>query len=266
MEDNISSLLKVKEIIYDNAVIHINNVEKYVVDEISLKIYVNGTEFASLLCLNQLLEELALGFLYCEGIIDVIDEVTSIAYNDRLHAVMIELVPSRAVEKRESLRSLSSGCGKCFTYINPMKEDKFKPIKDNKVFDIVKILDNMKIFLYKSEIFKAAGGVHSCLLQNDDISLFSEDIGRHNCIDKIAGILLKDRKVHSAGKCIMYISGRVSSEIIAKVVRLTIPVIVSRSTPTASAVNLAKKYNIALLGYIRNYKGYIYTCDDKIKY
>ncbi len=264
MDDKISSLLKVKEIVYDNAVVKFKDVEKYVVDEISLKIYVNGTEYASLLCLNQLLEELALGFLYCEGVIDVIDDVTSIAYNDRLHAVMIELVPSRAIEKRESLRSLTSGCGRCYTYINPMKNDKFKPIIRNELHSIADIFKNMAIFMNKSEIFKTAGGVHSVLLQNDDVSIFSEDIGRHNCIDKIAGVLLKSKKIHNAEKCIMYVSGRVSSEIITKVVRLKIPIIVSRSTPTAAAVNLAKNYNVALLGYIRNNDGYIYTCEGKL--
>jgi FdhD protein len=99
--------------------------DKDVIGEISLKIYINSTEYASLLCLNQLTEELAIGFLYSEGVIDTFLDIASITYNERLFAAMIELAPGKSVEKCESLRSVTSGCGKCFTYINPLKHDKF---------------------------------------------------------------------------------------------------------------------------------------------
>ena len=120
--------------------------EKDVIGEISLKIYINGTEYASLLCLNQLTEELAIGFLYSEGVIDAFQDIASITYNERLFAVMIELAPGKSVDKCESLRSVTSGCGKCFTYINPLKHDKFLALSYDKKFTLGNIMQSMKDF------------------------------------------------------------------------------------------------------------------------
>ena len=102
------------------------------------------------------------------------------------------------------------------------------------------------------------------LLYTPEYSLFSEDIGRHNCFDKVSGILLKEGKLDIAEKSIVFTSGRVSSEILTKVIRLGIPVIVSKSTPTTSAVKLANQYNVTLIGYARQNSGFIYSGADRI--
>jgi len=264
MDERLYSVFTVKEIICNGDTARLDDSEKSVIGEISLKIYINGTEYASLLCLNQLTEELALGFLYSEGVIDTIADVSSIAYNERLFAVMIDLVPGRAVEKCESLRSVTSGCGKCFTYINPLKDEKFLAVTSRDSFPLPDILHSMKEFELRSEIYKAIGGVHSVLFQHAAFSVFNEDIGRHNCFDKIAGVLLKNDKMHLVSKGILFVSGRVSSEIITKVIRLGVPVLVSRSTPTAAAVNLARKYNVTLLGYVRSNAGYVYSGEERL--
>jgi FdhD protein len=238
--------------------------EKDVIGEISLKIYINGTEYASLLCLNQLTEELALGFLYSEGVIDTIDDVASISYNERLFAVMINLIPGRSVEKCESLRSVTSGCGRCFTYINPLKHEKFLPVANQAKYLINDILDVMKEFERQSELYNSVGGVHSVLFRHTAFSVFNEDIGRHNCFDKIGGVLLKNNKMGLVENGMLFVSGRVSSEIITKVIRLGVPVLVSRTTPTAAAVNLAREYNVTVLGYVRKNSGYIYSGEDRL--
>jgi FdhD protein len=62
----------------------------------------------------------------------------------------------------------------------------------------------------------------------------------------------------------LFVSGRVSSEIITKAIRLGAPVLVSRSTPTAAAVNLAREYNVTLLGYVRSNSGYVYAGADRL--
>lgn len=264
MDERLYSVFTVKEIVCDGDAARLSDTGKSVIGEISLKIYINGTEYASLLCLNQLTEELALGFLYSEGVIDTIDEVASITYNERLFAVMIDLAPGRSVEKCESLRSVTSGCGKCFTYINPLKDEKFLTVSSQDRFPLRDILRSMKEFERRSEIYKAIGGVHSVLFQHDEFSVFNEDIGRHNCFDKIAGVLLKNDKMNLVGNGIMFVSGRVSSEIITKVIRLGVPVLVSRSTPTAAAVNLARKYNVTLLGYVRSSAGFVYSGEERL--
>ncbi|HOC61010.1 MAG TPA: formate dehydrogenase accessory sulfurtransferase FdhD [Smithellaceae bacterium] len=264
MEDTLHGTYLVRKISGDESSIILSDVEISVIGEISLKIYINGIEYASLLCLNQLTEELALGFLYSEGIIDTIDDVASISYNERLFAVMINLVAGKTIEKCESLRSVTSGCGKCFTYINPLKQDKFIVLSGNNQFSLLAIMEAMKDFERRSEIHKNVGGVHSVLLQHNNFSVFNEDIGRHNCFDKIAGVLLRNRKMNLIGGGMLFVSGRVSSEIITKVIRMGAPVIVSRSTPTSAAVNLARQYKVTLLGYVRENSGYIYSGEERL--
>lgn len=264
MDERLFSNFEIKEIVSDKGMTRLLDSEKNVIGEISLKIYINGTEYASLLCLNQLTEELALGFLYSEGVIDSIEEVASISYNERLFAVMINLVAGKSVEKCESLRSVTSGCGKCFTYINPLKHDKFMTLSDDKKFSLSNIMQAMKDFEQRSEIFKTVGGVHSVLFQHDEFTVFNEDIGRHNCFDKIVGVLLKNNKMNLVENAVLFVSGRVSSEIITKVIRMGAPVLVSRSTPTAAAVNLAREYNVTLLGYVRKDSGYVYAGENRL--
>jgi FdhD protein len=263
-DERLYSVFPVKEILFKDGAVGLRDAEKSVIGEISLKIYINDTEYASLLCLNQLTEELALGFLYSEGVIDRIEEVSSIAYNERLFAVMIQLVPGRSVERCESLRSVTSGCGKCFTYINPLKDDKFLPVASQGRFDLRAILQSMKEFERRSAIFRSVGGVHSALFHHDLFSVFNEDIGRHNCFDKIAGVLLRNDKMNLVENGILFVSGRVSSEIITKVIRLGVPVLVSRTTPTAAAVTLAGKYNVTLLGYVRSDAGFVYSGEERL--
>jgi FdhD protein len=264
IDERLYSVFPVKEIFCEDGAVGLRAAEKSAIAEISLKIYINSTEYASLLCLNQLTEELALGFLYSEGVIDRIEEVASITYNERLFAVMIQLAAGRSVERCESLRSVTSGCGKCFTYINPLKDDKFLPVASQGRFDLRAILRSMKEFERRSAIFREIGGVHSALFQHDLFSVFNEDIGRHNCFDKITGVLLRSDQMKLVENGILFVSGRVSSEIITKVIRLGVPVLVSRTTPTAAAVTLAEKYNVTLLGYVRSDAGYVYAGEERL--
>lgn len=264
MDEKLYGAFQVKEIFSDDDATKLVDVEKDVIGEISLKIYINETEYASLLCLNQLTEELALGFLYSEGVIDTIEDVASISYNERMFAVMINLVKGKTVERCESLRSVTSGCGKCFTYINPLKHDKFVTLSGDKKFSLSGIMQSMKDFERRSEIYKTVGGVHSVLFQHDELSVFNEDIGRHNCFDKILGVLLKNQKMNLVENAVLFVSGRVSSEIITKVIRMGVPVLVSRATPTSAAVHLAREYNVTLLGYVRKDSGFVYSGEKRL--
>lgn len=238
--------------------------KKPVIAEISLKVYVNGMELVSMLCLNQQQEELALGFLYSEGVINGIVDIDEIYYNDMAMAVMIRLREGISVKRQESLRSITSGCGKCYTYINPLKQDQYREVEASETFTAGTIMDRMTAFTNQSEVFRRIGGVHSLLLDAPGYSVFSEDIGRHNCFDKVTGVLLRGGKLALAPKSVVYISGRVSSEIMTKVIRLGAPVIVSKSTPTTSAVKLANQYHVTLLGYARHNSAYIYSGAERI--
>ena len=114
-----------------------------------------------------------------------------------------------------------------------------------------------------SPIYKATGGVHSAALCNtDSIIVFSEDIGRHNAIDKILGqCLLED--MPTEGRLIVT-SGRVSSEILLKVARRNIPLLISKAAPTSLGVKLADDLGVTLIGFARGKRMNIYANERRV--
>jgi FdhD protein len=264
LEDIVFEESGVQAIYRTSAGFDLRSVDKPVVSEISLKIYVNGQELVSLLCLNQQHVELALGFLYNEGVINSFAEVKETGYNPSAHVVNVRLSDGVSVSRQESLRSITAGCGKCFTYINPLRQSQFRKIVGNRRFSLAQIMRRMADFTQKSGLYKGMGGVHSLLLQAPGRAVFSEDIGRHNCLDKVTGTMLKEGRLSSAKDAVVYISGRVTSEIMTKLIRLGAPVIVSKSTPSVAAIKLAEQYGVTLLGYVKGDSGFVYSGADRL--
>lgn len=264
MEDTIYEVLNVREITRDNDGCHLQDISKKVIAEISLKVIVNGSELVSVLCLNQYQEELALGFLYNEGVINSYSDIENISFNDKMLAVIMNLKEGVIIDRQESLRSLTTGCGKCYTYINPLKKSQYKAVESNETYSMNAILDLMHDFVTRSNIYIDVGGVHSVLLHTVDYEVLIEDIGRHNCFDKITGLMLKENRLDLFDQAVVFVSGRISSEIMAKIIRMGVPVLVSKSTPTTSAVKLAQEHKVTLLGYVRESGGYIYSCPERL--
>ena len=264
MEDTIYEKLNISEITRDKDGCHVQNVTKKVIAEISLKVMVNGAELVSVLCLNQYQEELALGFLYNEGVINSYSDIENVYFNDKMLAVIINLKEGVIIDRQESLRSLTTGCGKCYTYINPLKKNQYKAVQNDATYSMNAILNLMNGFVKRSDIYIDVGGVHSVLLHTTDYEILIEDIGRHNCFDKITGLMLKGNKLDFFGQAVVFVSGRISSEIMAKIIRMGVPILVSKSTPTTAAVKLAQQHNVTLLGYVRKNGGYIYSCPERL--
>ena len=264
LEDTIYEELNVGEITKDKNGFRVSEISKKVIAEISLKVIVNGTELVSVLCMNQYQEELALGFLYNEGVINSWSDIENISFNDKMLAVIINLKAGVIIDRQESLRSITSGCGKCYTYINPLKQSQYKEVESSATYSIDTILNLMTDFVTRSKIFASVGGVHSVLLHTTDYEILIEDIGRHNCFDKITGLMLKENKLDIFGQSVVFVSGRISSEIMTKIIRMGVPILVSKSTPTTAAVKLAQQHNVTLLGYVRACGGYIYSCPERL--
>jgi FdhD protein len=257
----------------DDGQVLIHEENRKVIQETSLKIVVNGSELVSMLCTNKDLEELAMGFLFNEGVISGFADIADIYVNERSMAVIVNLKEDVPLDRSESLRSITSGCGKCYTYINPLKKRIFSVNEGDTRYSIVDILDNMNGFIDKSDIFKSVGGVHSAQILfgnkpavagGESKNAFFEDIGRHNCFDKVAGYVLKNGLSNEASDSVMYVSGRISSEIVTKLIRMGIPVISSRTTPTAAAVKLAEEFGITILGFVRGRSCNIYSHPQRL--
>lgn len=245
-------------------IIQFNSGEKsvkkdFIVKEIPFTILVNGQEIVTLLCSPDKLEYLAVGFLLSEGLIKSDTQIKSVNLGKDGHYANVELdgdfqVPQDFFQKR----LISSGCGRGSSFYNPRDALDYEPINSDIQISYKQVTDLMRQFQEKSSLFKKTGGVHSAALCNlGEIEIFTEDIGRHNAIDKIFGqCLLKG--ISTEDKVILT-SGRISSEILIKVAKGKIPIIISRAAPTDLAVGLAEKMRVTLIGFVRGKRMNIYT-------
>lgn len=234
-----------------------------IVKEFPLAIKLNGTEIISLMCLPVDLIELAIGFLYSDGLIDdnTIIKTTNLDMAKGLVEITAENTPS---PKITTSRIITSGCGKGSIFQQSLEDIKYIEIKTDIKLKPSTITELMKEMQAMADIFKSTGGVHSCALATcqGSITHFFEDIGRHNAIDKIFGAcLLQNLELDSS---IVLTSGRVSSEIIIKIAKRRIPFVISRSAPTDFALDLAAELGVCVVGFMRGERFSVYTETERI--
>ncbi len=235
-----------------------------VAKEFPLTIVLNNQELVTLLCSPTGLKYLALGFLASEGLLKSKDEIKKIIVDERRGVVRVETKEGKDLA-RELLfkRLITSGCGRGASFYSTadaqgqLKVESQTSISPPKVFALV------KEFQHRSQIFRTTGGVHSAALCNTEgILVFSEDIGRHNAIDKIFGeYLFRDIPTDNG---IILTSGRISSEILLKVAKRNIPILVSKSAPTNLGVQLANDFGVTLIGFVRGQRMNVYTNEWRI--
>ncbi len=237
-----------------------------VVTEYPLSIYLNKHEFLTILCTPKSLKELTIGFLYGEGVINSLADIDNIELHTDRNVSCVTLsknIDINSILVKKDIRT--TGCGKGSTFNLSKKElHKYKlDLSDGFVITTSDIFTNMNKFVKRSELFRLTGGVHSVMLCNSSEELyFEDDVGRHNAVDKIIGITLI--KSLSLNRNIIYTSGRISSEIIMKIVKAGIPIIISKSAPTSVAVELAQYLNITLIGFVRGKRMNIYTHSKRV--
>ncbi len=235
-----------------------------VVRESSVRILLNDREIVILQSLKHELRELALGFLYTECLIDDVSAVREIEVSEGLDAVNVltdEDVPKALAT---TVRSVTSGCGRGVSFISPMHSNRFTKFETSTTLKAESIPELMTDLLRSSRLFQTTGGVHTAgLSDGEKIVHFSDDIGRHNCVDKVIGWELLNPTVEADRRVILS-SGRLSTDIVTKAIRGRMPFVVSHSAPTVGAVQLAEKYGITLVGFVRGKRFNIYTHQERI--
>lgn len=226
-----------------------------VAGERSLEIQINSQRIVSIACLPQQLPELALGFLFSEGLLKNLSEMINCEFSPEELWIDFELnIPAERIEAFQTTGEKTSGCGSTLSSAISGSREKFSPVE----FSPQDVLAAMQRFQKDSELFLQTGGVHRAgLVKAGKIIHAADDIGRHNAVDKAAGMaLLKGDKLKDH---ILICSGRISSEIVKKAVRLGIPMVVSHSAATSEAIRLGWKYKVYLIGFARGERFNIYT-------
>ena len=235
----------------------VTSLKDKIVKEVPLTIKINGEEFATLLASPNKLNELAVGYLYVEGIIKERADLKSIELNPKTYIVSVELKNTIKEEDFKKKRVLTSGCGKNISFYNYEDFENCPPVESDLKIQAETILKLMNEFQKQSEVFRETGGVHSAALcEAGRIISFTEDIGRHNAFDKIVGELVISG--NSPKDKFLLSSGRISSEMLIKCGRIGIPIVVSRSAPTDMAVRLGRQLKITLAGFARGNRMNIY--------
>jgi len=232
-------------------------------EEIPLTIEVNGNELVTLLASPGDMENLVYGFLYNSGFIEQASDVKSLIIDQDRWKAAAKLAGEGISEEILFKRIYTSGCGKGVIFHNPLDVIHRVRMPDGFTVDHSKIEEFMGVFQTSSSEHRETRGVHSsALADGNEILICRDDIGRHNAIDKVIGEALC-RGIGFDDKIILT-SGRVSSEILSKILRCRIPVIVAAGAPTNQAVKLANNVNLTIVGLARGSIMCIFSGEERI--
>jgi len=227
-------------------------------EEGTIELYVNGKYIAGLVCTVERVRELLVGFLFSEGVIRSLGELKLLHSDDGYrYAATVETAGGARPKLEKSI--IASGCGHTIVLDGEIPvEICHKEIDHEKTYSRRQVLDIGHKLVEAGSIHRQTRGTHgAAIVDGTDIVVSAEDISRHNAVDKVVGycrinnISLKDK--------ILATTGRISSEIVRKVVRNRMSIVVSRTVPTASAAALADHFMITTIGAVSRRSFTIYS-------
>jgi FdhD protein len=239
--------------------------EDVIVREVPITIFFNKEEIVTILCSPSQIRELTVGFLVSEGFITNRDDLYTIGHHCEENVIRVEGRARQGQQGILSRRVISSCCGKNRVSYNFENDASLIRVQDSKV----RITLNDAIYYanyleQNSTIFRETGGTHNGGVGCDGrVSYTCYDIGRHNVLDKLMGMAILEKK--DLSDHVLFFSGRVSSEILIKVAKMNIPVLIARSAPTDMTIALAEDLNITVIGFARDNRLNIYTCSERVR-
>lgn len=231
--------------------------DELVAVEARLRLSINGRELVKVYCSPTMIRELAVGFILTEGIASgVCTERMSIVYGEG--EVIVDVIAEGEVHTEGM--EITSGCIGGVTFARPVGVGAHA---DKSAFRSQDVMELYRSFQGRSELYNQTGCMHSAALADGDaIAYFAEDIGRHNAVDKVIGAAILDGATFQGR--MMLASGRLSSEIARKCARWGIPVLASRTAPTALALDVAQEGGVTVIGFVRGQRMNVYTHPQRI--
>src|SRR4051794_23586177 len=237
-------------------------IETRVTVERALTIFLNSQEIVTAMTINDYPEYLALGYLLNQHMLRLDDVVTAVDYDEELAVVVVRTKRKTNYEKKLKKKVQTSGCaqGTVFGDLMEALEDIKLPEAELRTSWLYALAHTINT---TPSLYLEAGAIHGCVLAQADRPLvYMEDVGRHNAVDKIAGWMFKHRV--GAGDKLFYTTGRLTSEMVIKTVRMGIPILISRSGFTAWGVELARKAGLTLIGRARGKRFVALSGEDRI--
>jgi len=214
--------------------------------------------------------ELAIGFLYTEGILKSYDQVKgAFTIPDNIVQVVLKADIPLDLSKLERNFYTTSSCGVCGkSSIDAVKTTcDIIPVNDTLRFDAGLIYKLPDILRQHQQVFDSTGGLHASALFDTEgnLVLTREDVGRHNALDKLVGVAL-ERKMLPLDNYLLLLSGRASFELVQKAAMAGIKIVAAVGAPSSLAVSTAKEFGISLIGFLRDQRFNIYTGAERISF
>lgn len=226
-----------------------------VVLETPYSLWLNGRLILTVMTSPSRIEDFVAGYLYTEGIIRAFSDIESIQIEKQAIRVLAKVKPG----VRAGNKIILSGCGGDSSYVDPKKLPR---IKSDLILSPVWLHQAIRAVL-DSELHVRTGGIHVVgLVNSTEIITKTEDIGRHNALDRVIGFAL--REGCDLSRTCVIISGRISSEMARKCIMANIPVIASRGATTSLAIALAGVTGLTIIGFVRGSKMTIYTRAERV--
>ena len=231
-------------------------------NEMMLSVFVNRKELVTILCTPEKLNSLVIGFLRSEGFISCLDDIALMRVCPE--GSMVDVRLTHQLSDIPSRRILTSGCGSGISFETGTN---VQPISSCRVFSPTQISSSIRSIQRQPESQRENGGmrrgVHiSALSDGNEILVQADDIGRHNTLDKILGECMLKRI--ATEDLLLVTTGRISSEMLSKVAKMGVPVVVSLNSATNRAVQRGAELGIAIVGYAHGNQFSVYCCEKRL--
>lgn len=239
-----------------------------VAEEVPVALVYNGISHAVMLATPADLEDFALGFSLTEGIIETPEEIygTEIVEAENGIRVELEIASERFLYLKERRRNLTgrTGCGLCGTDSLSQVIRMPPVVTSNPVFSAETIHRGFGKMDELQTLKRKTGATHAAawLDANGNVELIREDVGRHNALDKLIGVLVRQKVDRSTGTAL--VTSRASYEMVQKCGSAGIGMLAAISAPTALAIRIANEINLTLLGFVRENGHTVYTHPQRL--
>ncbi len=226
---------------------HGEQIETEIAGEAPLTLYVDKREIVTLMTLGAAPEALAIGYLRNQRLVNSVEQIAEVQVDWDVNAVAVSTHNGLPATERLNKRTVTTGCGQGTVFGDLMEDiDNIKLPQDAILQEdiLYGLLDNVRLY---DSLYKKAGALHGCALaKGSEILYYVEDVGRHNAVDAIAGMMWLDG-IHGEDK-IFYTTGRLTSEMVIKAAQMRIPFLVSRSGLTRMGWEVANKVGMTMIG------------------
>ena len=242
-----------------------NLIEAPIIHEKPLTVFLNSQEIVTLMTIGDHVEALALGYLFNQNMLPTYDDVTSVDYEPDIDTIVVRTARQTNFERILKRKVQTSGCGQGTIFGNLIETIEGQELELGTTLKTSTLYPLLKTINLTPRLYLKTGAIHGCVLVKESQPLlYLEDVGRHNAVDKIAGFMMQNNI--SAHDKYFYTTGRLTSEMVIKMVKMKIPILISRSGFTAWAVELARAANLTLIGRARGKRFTVLSGFERVEY